>query len=451
MDNPLRSPILKGLEEYQNKSKLRFHMPGHKGTLPEEFNALAENLYSFDVTELDDTDDLYYPVSFLAESLNDLKKDRKSKESFYLVNGSTVGILSSVMGLLDPGDKILIESGCHKSVHNAVKLGRLKKVVLEQPSHKKGFPLPASEEKIFEILEEDKDIKMVFLTRPNYYGYASDIEKLAAYCSERGIYTIIDEAHGSHFVYSSLFPKSAVESGCSISINSFHKTMPSFTQTAVLNIGSLNEEDIQRVRCMLLMLQTSSPSFLFIASLDLSFRYMQKYKEKFLSLKKMIDLFLRKLENNIHISAEMDSEKDFTRILLYPKGNVIDMLSYLEKNGIYAEMHDENTIVLISTILDEERDFNRLYNTIENYKRSPSISSPQNKIHDNIGLPFLECEGKELLEDIYIYPPGSLYLEKGTILEKKHLVELAKFRKQKIRLHKSVSKNDDLLYVNIDK
>lgn len=451
MDNPLESPVLKGLEKYRKRSKLRFHMPGHKGRMPQEFELLWKNLYSYDVTELEDTDDLYYPGSFLSQSLKDIAKDRKAKESFYLVNGSTVGILSAVLGLLHPGDKILMESGCHKSVHNAAKLGNLKKIILKQPLHLNGFPLPLSEEKIIEALDQEQDIKMVFLTRPNYYGYAGKIEKLVSYCQKKGIYTIIDEAHGSHFVYSPLFPKSAMEAGCSVSINSFHKTMPSFTQTAVLNIGNLCEEDISNIRTTLQMLQTSSPSFLFIASMDLAFRYLKKYREKYDLLYGYIQNLIKNTEDNNYFSISADENKDFTRILIFSKENTVKLLSYLESQGIYAEMHDENTIVLISTIVEEEKDFLYLTEMLNAYSGEELKIPSSLSVEKGRGIPIEKCEGKILLEDIYIYPPGSLYLEKGTLLEKSHLQKLLHMRKQKIRLHKNISRNDDLLYVNIDK
>lgn len=425
-------------------------MPGHKGKEPLEFKELAKNLFAFDVTELEDTDDLYYPNSFISESLRDLTMDRKSTESCYLVNGSTAGILSSIMGLLSPGEKILIESGCHKSVHNAIELKGLEKITLKQKNHPKGFPLPASEEEIFEILKNERSIKMVFLTRPNYYGYVSDIKRLVDYCNENHIYTVIDEAHGSHFVYHKDFPISAMELGCSVSINSFHKTMPSFTQTAVLNLGTLTAEERIQVKSMLQKLQTSSPSFLFVASLDLSFRYMKKYAENYEMLKEEIDLFHGKMKSHPMISTKRESNQDFTRILLFPEGRTSDILSHLVKKGIYAEMHDEKTIVLISTIMDTEGDFDYLYRALKDYQGEEYAVSKEKISSSNNSLPISDCAGKKLLEDIFIYPPGSLFLEKGTILKEEHIDSLLKMRKENIRLHKSVSVKDDLLYVDID-
>lgn len=425
-------------------------MPGHKGKMPPEFEELAKNLYAFDVTELQDTDDLYYPNSFIAESLRDLSKDRKSTESCYLVNGSTAGILSAIMGLLSPGEKILIESGCHKSVHHAIELGNLDKVTLNQKKHLKGFPLPGAEDEIFEILKKETDIKMVFLTRPNYYGYVSDIKKIVDYCNQHHIYTVVDEAHGSHFVYHNDFPLSAMELGCSISINSFHKTMPSFTQTAVLNLGRLTAEERIQVKSMLQKLQTSSPSFLFVASLDLSFRYMEKYAENFTTLKEEIDLFHEKMKSHPMISTNRDINQDFTRILLFPQGGTSNLLTYLEDKGIYAEMHDETTIILISTIMDTRKDIDYLYRILKKFKGEQYTISPEIISSHNNSLPIADCLGKKLLEDIYIYPPGSLFLEKGTLLKEDHIQTLLNMRKEKIRFHKSVSILDDLLYVDID-
>lgn len=450
MNNPLQSPLVEGLSCYREKSRFRFHMPGHKGRIPEEFREFYQNIFLYDVTELGDTDDLYYSYSFIRKSKKDLAFDRHSMESHYLVNGSTVGILASILGLTTCGDSILIEAGCHKSVHNAIDLGGLCKITLETQFHKEGIPLPAEQKDILKTLKKNPEIKILFLTRPNYYGIAYDLEEVIDYCQENNIYTIIDEAHGSHFLYCNDFPLSAMEMGACVSINSFHKTLPSLTQTAVLNMGELDEVDRRKIRAKIQMLQSSSPSFIFIASMDLSFRYMRKHKEKFPLIQQWIAEFYSKIEDNPHLKNIKIQDKDFTRILLFPTNSTIDLVNYLERKGIYIEMHDEHCLVLISSIMDEKEDFDYLAKVLEKYHYQGTSPQAKNTIEGK-GLPIAKCCGKKLLEDVYLYPPGSLFLEKGDILTQSNIDRLLSLRKEGIYLHKNISIDPDLLAVEVDK
>src|SRR5699024_9161328 len=165
MTKNLDIPVLKGLFEHKNKSEISFHMPGHKGKYIDEYKVLQENLLSFDVTELDDTDDLYNPKGFLKEALQKLSKERKSMQSIFLTNGSTVGILSSIMALTNINDKILIEEGCHKSVYNAIELNNLNPIILSTKYDENKIPLPTSEDRLLNTLKENPDVRAVVLSR----------------------------------------------------------------------------------------------------------------------------------------------------------------------------------------------------------------------------------------------------------------------------------------------
>ena len=231
------SPVLQGLLYMKEKDKFRFHMPGHKGKFLEFYKPLVDNLISLDFTEINGTDDLYNSSSIIKEALNLLTIERNSKYSFFLTNGTTVGILATIMALTKENDYILIPKDSHKSVYNAIELNNLNPIIVENNIAPSGLVYPIDEDILLSILKKNKNIKMVILSRPNYYGLCTKIDRLSSYCEENNIILFIDEAHGSHLQYHRNFPKNALSLGAHISVNSFHKTLPSFTQTSIINFG----------------------------------------------------------------------------------------------------------------------------------------------------------------------------------------------------------------------
>ena len=116
-------------------------------------------------------------------------------------------------------------------------------------------------------LEADESIEAVFLTSPTYDGIVSDIEKIAEIAHQHGIPLIVDEAHGAHLGFHPYFPKSAITLGADVVIQSLHKTLPAPTQTAILHWKSSYIKK-ERLEWFLNIYETSSPSYLFLASID---------------------------------------------------------------------------------------------------------------------------------------------------------------------------------------
>ena len=447
------SPVLQGLLNIQKKDIYRFHMPGHKGKALEIYEPLINNLLKLDFTEINGTDDLYNPTCILKEGLNLLTEDRDSKRSLYLTNGTTVGILASIMALTNKGDKILIAKDCHKSVYNAIEIKELNPIIIENKIEDSGLVLPISEEIFLNNLKEDKNIKMVVLTRPNYYGLCENIERLADYCNENNIYLLIDEAHGSHFKYHEDLPDSAMKLGAHISVNSFHKTMISFTQTSVLNLNSnLSDHDCSSVLTMVEKLQTSSPSYLFISSIDISRHYMENFgKEKLNILKDNINSFYKSISSLKWIKVPDISNKiykDFTRIILETSIPAKNVQEYLEKKNIYIEMISKNILVLICTTEDEEDDFKYLSKVL-NEMDIEKISDLE-KIDESFFISLEKAEGKKLNENIIIYPPGSIYLKKGDVILKENIEYIKELLSNGINVYTDFNKDIYNLNVSID-
>lgn len=428
-------------------------MPGHKGKALEIYEPLINNLLKLDFTEINGTDDLYNPTGILKEGLNLLTEDRDSKRSLYLTNGTTVGILASIMALTNKGDTILIAKDCHKSVYNAVELNGLKPIIIENKIEDSGLVIPISEEIFLNNLKEDKNIKMVVLTRPNYYGLCENIERLVDYCNKNNIYLLIDEAHGSHFKYNEDLPDTAMKLGSHISVNSFHKTMPSFTQTSVLNLNkNLSDYDCSSVLTMVEKLQTSSPSYLFISSIDISRHYMKNFgKEKLNILKDNINSFYKSISYLKWIKVPDISKKiskDFTRIILETSIPAKNVQEYLEEENIYIEMISKNILVLICTTEDEEDDFKYLSKVLNNMNIE-KISSLE-KIDESFFISLEEAEGKKLNENIIIYPPGSIYLKKGDIILTENIEYIKEMLSNGINVYTDFNKDIYNLNVSID-
>ena len=390
------------------KEKVSFHMPGHKGKMLEGMNDFLENILKIDVTELSDTDDLYHANNIIAEGRNNLALFSHAKKSMYLVNGSTSGIVASIMSVLDENDKILVEKNCHKSVINGVRLARGESVEIDCDG-------VCEQEVLIENLKKDSSIKAVLITRPNYYGIYQPIEKLVTYCHKNNIKIIVDEAHGTHFALD-CFDKNAMQLGCDISINSYHKTMPAFTQTAAINFNC-EDELIDKTISNLQMIMTSSPSYIFMTSVEYAVNYCTKNENKYAELKSIIDWFYSEIESLDFIRKapiQKNCKRDFTRIVL-ECDNPSDVNEHLIKNGIYIEMIDDKNLVLISTIADDKKDFEILLEALRSYKKSDSTQIY--KTYDYL-------LNKKIINDIVIYPPGKIFAKKNSTINQEQIDEL---------------------------
>lgn len=390
------------------KEKVSFHMPGHKGKMLEGMNDFLENILKIDVTELSDTDDLYHANNIIAEGRNNLALFSHAKSSMYLVNGSTSGIVASIMSVLDENDKILVEKNCHKSVINGVRLARGESVEIDCDG-------VCEQEVLIENLKKDSSIKAVLITRPNYYGIYQPIEKLVEYCHKNNIKIIVDEAHGTHFALD-CFDKNAMQLGCDISINSYHKTMPAFTQTAAINFNC-EDELIDKTMSNLQMIMTSSPSYIFMTSVEYAVNYCTKNENKYPELKEIIDWFYSEIESLDFIRKapiQKNCKRDFTRIVL-ECDNPSDVNEHLMKNGIYIEMIDNKNLVLISTIADDKKDFEILLEALRSYEKSDST-----KIYKTYDY----LLNKKIINDIVIYPPGKIFAKKNSTINQEQIDDL---------------------------
>ena len=287
------------LLEYSRSDFYPFHMPGHKRNREITGAALP---YDIDITEIDGFDDLHHAVGILLEAQRRAASLYHAEETHFLVNGSTAGLLSAVLGSVPRHSRILMARNCHKSVYNAVYMGELYPLYVypqfDQETQLNGEIRP---EDVEDMLEQNEGIRAVVITSPTYDGVVSDIERIADIVHRRKIPLIIDEAHGAHFGFSPYFPENSNTKGADVVIHSLHKTMPSLTQTALLHING-EIADRENIRRYLHMLQTSSPSYILMASMDECIRTMkEKGNELFENYTELLEKARRELKALKHL------------------------------------------------------------------------------------------------------------------------------------------------------
>ncbi len=265
--------LYKKLNDYVNEDYYPYHMPGHKrqawGNMPHE-------LLKTDITEIDGFDNLHQAEGILRELQEQAAKLYGADESFYLVNGSTCGILSAISAAVPYGGHILMARNSHKSAYHAAYLKNLTISYL-YPKLIQEYDIcdVITPKQVKEALEEQKNVDAVFLVSPTYEGRIADIEEIAKIVHQKGIPLIVDEAHGAHLGLAEEFPQNSCRLGADLVIHSVHKTLPAMTQTALLhaNGNRINRNQLKRY---LHIYQSSSPSYVLMASIDNALQLVEK-------------------------------------------------------------------------------------------------------------------------------------------------------------------------------
>ncbi|WP_239618958.1 aminotransferase class I/II-fold pyridoxal phosphate-dependent enzyme [Cohnella mopanensis] len=268
-----RAPLYEALVAHDRLKAHAFHVPGHKqraawgDTLAASY---FSHLLALDVTELSDTDDLHHPEGPLADAQELAAQCYGTDETRFLVGGSTAGNLAMIIGVCQPGDLVIVQRNVHKSIIHGLMLAGVRAVLLPPDiDEASGLATVPGNKLLQSTLERNPDAKAVILSAPNYYGMSPDLKPLVKLVHEQGIPVLVDEAHGAHFGFHSRFPDSALQSGADVVIQSTHKMLSSMTMGAMLHMQG---ERIRRsaIRHTLTMVQSSSPSFPIMASLDLA-------------------------------------------------------------------------------------------------------------------------------------------------------------------------------------
>jgi len=440
--------IIDQLLKLHKQDIVSFHMPGHKnGRLFDRFNYknFKELMPYLDTTEIPGTDNLHKPMEVIKKSQMKAGEVFKSEETFYLVNGSTAGIYSMIMAATSPGDKLIINRNCHQSVINAVILGNCTPIFInpEMDIHQ-GFALGIAPEVVEAALKEYPEAKGVVITYPTYHGVACDLKKISEMVHKYDKILLVDEAHGAHLALSDKLPPTALECGADAVVQSTHKTLPSFTQSSMLHIQG-NRIDREKLRFMLRLHQSSSPSYLLLASLDLAVMIYES-QGRFLmeALLESIEAFNHKAINkNILYPDQWVENKsvfaaDPTKLWISLKSKNItgyQLDSRLrDQFSIQLELSNIYGALAITTIGNINADFDRLLRALETISEQKGNSrinefppytfripkaayTPRQAIYmPKRTIPLEESEGCVSGEYIIPYPPGIPLLVPGEII-----------------------------------
>lgn len=454
-----RTPIYDALVKHHQLDPLSFHVPGHKyGSLYDELHfPYFSKALQLDATELSHLDDLYAPQGIIKEAQQLAAELYGVASTYFLVNGSTVGNLAMILASCQEGDVVFVQRNCHKSVMHGLELAGAEPVFLA-PNIDQDYQVPSyvSIETVKKAYQKYPQVKAIILTSPTYYGLTyKKLGELVAFAHSHKIPVLVDEAHGAHFISSSLFPPSAISAGADVVVQSAHKTLPAMTMGSFLHFNSslVNEEKVTRY---LHMLQTSSPSYLVMASLDIARAYLQSIMEREDEIYQCVQDFVKifqRLENiDIVTSKDPFLDTDPLKLTIRSKNGLsgYELIRYFEKAAIYPELADPLNVLFVLPLGCCSFETSRFEMVNDQLKLAQfvktddilqevhvdlfsKLSIPFKKMadHSSMFVPLANAEGEVASELIIPYPPGIPLIMKGERITKYHIESL----KTLLKLH----------------
>ena len=459
------------LISYSETDAYPFHMPGHKRRkLP------FSDPYQIDITEIDGFDNLHHAKGIIKEAEERAAVLYGSRKCYYLVNGSTCGLLAAICAATDKGDRVLVARNSHKAVYHALFLQELRAEYLYPVITANDLQGQITPTQVEVALQEKPDIAAVIITSPTYEGVLSDIEKIAQISHEHGVPLIVDSAHGAHLGFGGKFPESAVRQGADAVIMSLHKTLPSFTQTALLHLASdrIVAEEVERY---LEIFETSSPSYLFMAGMDACVRMLtEQGKKLFREYRNRLDAFYREIANlqHLHVMCRGDVvpeeiyDWDDSKLVIFTghqslTGRELYIL-LRDRYHLQMEMVSANYVLGITSIMDTEEGFMRLSAALHeiDVELAKAVEPPetipiqsngekvlQNRFtaqlyHENLRkmeicqafslsyreVSFMEAAGRISAGYVYLYPPGIPLIVPGEIISEEFLERIRSCQKK---------------------
>lgn len=422
------------LRRFSQTSCYPFHMPGHKRNPDLDF----PNPYSIDITEIEGFDNLHQSEGILKEEQEQAALTYGSRQCYFLVNGSTCGILAAISAMTKRGERILVARNCHKAVYHAIELRELAPVYLVPKFTRQGLQGQITAEQVKKALLTYPKLRVVVLTSPTYDGILSDIGAIAEEVHKRDGILIVDEAHGAHFGFHPAFPENAVRLGADLVIMSVHKTLPSFTQTALLHICS-PRIDRKAVEHFLGIYETSSPSYLLMAGIGRCIRMLQgDIVEKMERYRGLLEEFRQSTKDLRHIrilgAEDFDAEEayafDMGKLVISTahtnwSGQMLKEALYLEYQ-LQMEMAGGDYVLAMTSICDRPEGFERLSKALHELdmrmEEKRALEEPpfllvyqekevQTPIYealeaDRESVPLQEAAGCTSAAYVSLYPPG---------------------------------------------
>jgi arginine decarboxylase len=444
----LKSAVIK----YISSNPTRFHVPGHKGKgLSGHVSKcfFDKNFYRWDVTEVYGLDNLHEPSGPIRYSQARLAKLYGADTSYFLVNGSSSGIVAMIGSCLKPNQKIIVPRTCHKSIISGLILsGAVPEYIVPEWDANLGVYTQISPKKVKNAFLKNPDAKAALFANPEYLGFCTDLEMIRKITDEYGAFLLVDEAHGPHFAFSPMLPKSAGQIKADVWVQSPHKMLFSLTQSAWMHVKG-NHIDVEKLKQYINLITTTSPSYILMSSLDQTREMMEK-QGKYLVEKAVMLSERTRQRINAHtqfycVGSEIKGYKsiydiDLSRLVV----NVscagytgFEVKRALRKRfNIIAEYADKCNVCFLVTFFNMAEDMRKLVYALSTFKKmktsksiSPLTASLPKKalepreafLSDGEWVLFGDSVGRIVKRAIVPYPPGIPILMPGEVIEPEHL------------------------------
>ncbi|MGM7635191.1 aminotransferase class I/II-fold pyridoxal phosphate-dependent enzyme [Bacillus sp. Hm123] len=459
------APLYDALCLYEKSQRTSLHVPGHKDgrVFDEEALKRFASILTIDATESKGIDDLHHPTDFIKDAQILAADAFGADHTFFLVGGSTIGNIGVALTLCSPGDKILVQRNMHKSVFHGLMLAGAQPIFIAPAIESTTKVAKVSELDFIEkALQDNPDVKGVWVTNPNYYGMSQDISRLADTCHQAGVPLVVDEAHGAHFGQADLVPPSALSKGADIVVQSTHKMLTAMTMASMLHVkGHLVSRE--RLAQVLGMIQSTSPSYPLLASLDLARRYLVTTGRT--KLKETIDrLEKRRMELNPELktlsiwggSDEVDY-RDPLKWIISSHHEAISgyqLLDLFYEQGCTAEISDPRNIVFLFSLNETEEDIEKVVTAIQAideklqqcaqteqsetgeavlFAEEGTLYKPEISLRDAFHMPrkkvaLQDAVGSLCGEMILPYPPGIPLLTPGERITATHVETISQLK-----------------------
>ncbi|KAB7704331.1 aminotransferase class V-fold PLP-dependent enzyme [Bacillus aerolatus] len=450
-------PLINALQQYAKQQPLSFHVPGHKNGLV-GVNGQLKDFQAFlryDATEVSGLDDFHSPEGCILEAQQLLTELYHTRKSYFLVNGSTVGNLAMVMAVCEEGDTVFVQRNCHKSIVNALKLTKLQPVFLDTEYDTRMQTAGAvSLDTVKQAYSRYPSVKAIILTYPNYYGMAAPLKAIIQLAKQNGSFVLIDEAHGPHFILQKPFPPSSLTMGADIVVHSAHKMLPAMTMGSYLHVHS-KEVPLAKLEFYLQALQSSSPSYPIMASLDLARAYLASITEEDLaSTRQMREKLVSLLQLK---NIETLFPDDPLKLALRKRGySGYELQERLEEAGIYTELADASQVLctlplvkkghndflfhaekkIVSLIIeDREERIPMIMPLLHEEKISSLVLSYKEQEHCSTKwVNVKKAAGRIAAETIIPYPPGISLIMAGERVSKEQAIIVEELLAQQVHI-----------------
>ncbi len=378
--NQNETPLFDALMEYVNRDTLPFHVPGHKKGVgaDEEFkNFMGENPFKIDVTVFKLVDSYHHPTGPIKKA-QELAADAYGSDAcFFSVHGTSGAIQAMILSVVGAGDKIIVPRNVHKSITGGIILAGAIPVYMQPELDKKlGIANGVAPETVKATLEANPDTKAVLIINPTYYGVSTDIKQIADIVHEYDIPLIVDEAHGPHLNFNKKLPMSAMEAGADICAQSTHKIIGALTQGSLLQVNA-KRINVHRVKQVINLMHTTSPSYILMASLDTARRQIALHGEELLDNTIELSNYVRREVNKIpgfYCFGEEILENDGayafdpTKITITCRdlgitGYDLDMI-LANKYHIQMELSDLYSVLIVGSFGDTKEGMERLLSAL---------------------------------------------------------------------------------------